>query len=224
MPSNKFSAVLFDLDGTLLDTLVEIATAANSVLRRRGYPCHKVKAYRRFVGDGVHRLAEQILPEERRSNHQVVQQFAEELAVEYQRRADRLTTIYPGIPELLTTLQDKSISLAILSNKPHLLTIQCANRFLSPWRFQAILGQQASRPRKPDPAGALEIAKRLTIPLHFILYVGDTEVDVQTARAAGITSVGALWGFRSKAELVAHKADFIIETPKQILALLEKKH
>ncbi len=224
MSSNKFSAVLFDLDGTLLDTLEEIATAANSVLQRRGYACHEVQAYRRFVGNGVGNLVEQILPEDRRSNHRDVQQFAEDLAAEYESREDRLTKIYPGIPELLTALQDKGISLAILSNKPHLLTIRCANRFLSQWRFQSILGQRADRPRKPDPTGALEIAKCMRIPPHFILYVGDTEVDIQTARAAGITSVGVLWGFRSKAELIANKPNFIIETPKQILSLLEKKN
>lgn len=162
MLSSKFSAVLFDLDGTLLDTLEEIATAANSVLQRRGYPCHEVKAYRHFVGNGVGILIKRILPEEPHSNHHL-QQLAKELAAEYERRADQLTTIYPGIPELLTTLQDKSIPLAIPSNKPHFLTIRCANRFLSQWRFQSILGQQADRPRKPDPAGALEIAKRLTL-------------------------------------------------------------
>ena len=223
MPSNKFSAVLFDLDGTLLDTLEEIATAANSVLQRRGYAHHEIKAYRRFVGNGVHNLVERILPEDRRSNHHEVRQFAEELAAEYKRREDRLTKIYPEIPELLTALQDKSIPLAILSNKPHLLTIRCVNRFLSQWQFQSILGQQASRPRKPDPSGALKTAQRLMLSPHSILYVGDTEVDIQTARAAGITSVGALWGFRSKAELVANKPDFIVETPKQILPLLEKK-
>ena len=224
MPSNKFSAILFDLDGTLLDTLEEIAMAANAALQRRGYACHEIKTYRHFVGNGVRNLVEQILPEDRHSNHRAVQQFAEDLAAEYERRADRLTKIYPGIPELLTALQDKGILLAILSNKPHLLTIRCVNRFLSQWRFQSILGQQTSRPRKPDPAGALEIAKRLRIPLHSILYVGDTEVDIQTARAAGITSVGALWGFRSKAELIANKPNFIVETPKQILPLLEKKN
>ena len=224
MPSNKFSAILFDLDGTLLDTLEEIATAANAALQRRGCARHEIKTYRRFVGNGVRNLVERILPEDTHSNHRDVQQFAEDLAAEYERRADRLTKIYPGIPELLTTLQDKGISLAILSNKPHLLTIRCANRFLSQWRFQSILGQQTSRPRKPDPAGALEIAKRLRIPPHSILYVGDTEVDIQTARAAGITSVGALWGFRSKAELIANKPNFIVETPKQILPLLEKKN
>lgn len=224
MPSNKFSAVLFDLDGTLLDTLEEIATAANSVLQRRGYARHEVQAYRRFVGNGVGSLVDRILPEDRRSNHHDVQQLTEELAAEYKRREDRLTKIYPGIPELLTALQDKSIPLAILSNKPHLLTIRCANRFLSQWRFQSILGQQADRPRKPDPAGVLKTAKRLTLPSHSILYVGDTEVDIQTARAAEITSVGVLWGFRSKAELIASKPNFIIETPKQILPLLEKKN
>lgn len=223
MPSNKFSAILFDLDGTLLDTLEEIATAANSVLQRWGYAHHDIKAYRRFVGNGVRNLVEQILPEDLRSNHHDVQQFAEELATEYERRGDRLTKIYPGIPELLTALQDKSISLAILSNKPHLLTIRCANRFLSQWRFQSILGQQASRPQKPDPAGVIKTAKRLTLSPHSILYVGDTEVDIQTARAAGITSVGVLWGFRSKAEMIANKPDFIVETPKQILPLLEEK-
>ena len=223
MPSNKFSAVLFDLDGTLLDTLEEIATAANSVLQRQGYARHEIKAYRRFVGNGVRHLVERILPEDRRSNHHEVQQFTEELAAEYERRADRLTKIYPEIPELLTALQDQSIPLAILSNKPHLLTIRCANQFLSQWRFQSILGQQANHPRKPDPAGALEIAKRLTLSPHSILYVGDTEVDIQTAHAAGITSVGVLWGFRSKAELIANKPDFIVETPKQIFPLLEEK-
>ncbi len=222
MLSNPFSAVLFDLDGTLLDTLEEIAAAANAVLRRRGYACHEIQAYRYFVGDGVRRLVERVLPEGRRSSEQV-RQFAEELAAEYEHRADRLTKIYPGIPELLTALEDREILKAILSNKPHLLTLRCAGRFLSRWQFQPILGQQADVPKKPDPASALHIAEQLNLPANSILYVGDTDVDMQTARAAGMCSVGALWGFRDREELLANGAGFIAEMPKQILPLLRKE-
>ncbi|MCS1407891.1 MAG: Phosphoglycolate phosphatase [Verrucomicrobia subdivision 3 bacterium] len=216
---NHPAAVLFDLDGTLLDTLEEIATTANAVLDRHGYSGHKIEAYRYFIGGGVGRLVERILPEGCRSNEQV-RQFTQELADEYERRSDLLTKIYPGIPELLTALEDLEIDKAILSNKPHHLTLSCVSRFLSAWRFHLVLGQKAGIPRKPDPAGALKVAEDLGLPATSVLYVGDTDVDMTTARAAGMTSVGVLWGFRSREELVAHHADFIVEAPDEILSFL----
>jgi phosphoglycolate phosphatase len=213
-------AVCFDLDGTLLDTLEEIAVSANAVLERNGYPTHDVESYRYHVGDGVRRLVERVVPEALQ-NEALVSDFAKELEAEYDRRGNRLTRIYAGIQDLLTGLSERGIPMAVLSNKPHLLTVDCMKRFFPAFHFQVVLGQQAKTPRKPDPAGAIKIAGQLGCQPAEILYVGDTDVDMKTAKAANMIAVGVLWGFRSRDELLANGADHLVETPKEILRLVE---
>jgi phosphoglycolate phosphatase len=194
----KIRAVCFDLDGTLLDTLEEIAVSANAVLERNGFPTHDVESYRYHVGDGVRRLVERVLPAAIQ-NETLVSEFATELEAEYDRRENRLTRIYPGIQGLLTSLSE-----------------------FPAFHFQVVLGQQAKTPRKPDPAGAIKIADQIGCQPTEILYVGDTDVDMKTAKAANMIAVGVLWGFRSRDELLANGADHLVETPKEILSLVEE--
>lgn len=218
--SRKFEAVLFDLDGTLLDTLADIAESANAALRRLGFSGWPIEAYRHFIGDGVENLARRIVPPDHQQP-EVLQQFGQLFRQEYSHRWTDATQPYPGIPELLDQLTAYQVPMAVLSNKPDEFTQQCVERFLGRWSFRMVLGDRPELPRKPDPAGALQIAQVLQTPPQRILYLGDTKTDMQTARAAGMFAVGALWGFRSAEELLAYGAHQLICHPLELVALLE---
>ncbi len=217
--SRRFRAVLFDLDGTLLDTLADIADSANAALERLGLSGWPIEAYRNFIGDGVENLARRIIPADRQQTD-FLQQFAHLFREEYGRRWTQSTQPYPGIPELLDILTAHQVPMAVLSNKPDEFTQQCVQRFLGRWPFRMVLGERPGLPRKPDPAGALQMAQALQTPPEAILYVGDTKTDMQTARLAGLFAVGALWGFRTAEELLAHGAQQLIAHPLDLLPLL----
>ena len=216
----SYKAVLFDLDGTLLDTIEDIGDAVNRVLEQNGFPAHIMDTYRKFVGDGALKLIIRALPEDRRNDtiaHQCYDAFLED----YSRNWNVKTRPYDGIPELLDKLTARGLKMAVLSNKPHNHTIKCMAGFLSDWNFDLILGQRDDVPKKPDPAGALEIAEQLNISPSDFLYLGDTETDLKTSFAAGMSPVGVLWGFRSAEELKESGAKVLIKRPLDAIALLD---
>jgi phosphoglycolate phosphatase len=215
----SYGAVLFDLDGTLLDTLDDLADSMNSVLMRHGFPTHPRDAYRYHVGDGVENLVSRSLPEAyRRAGF--VAQCVGAMREEYGRRWAAKTRPYEGIPELLDGLTHRGIHMAVLSNKPHDFTQAMVAELLGRWRFDVVLGVRPSIPRKPDPSAAWEIARALGVPAESFLYLGDTNTDMKTANAAGMYAVGALWGFRPAEELRASGARVLIRTPTELLGLL----
>ncbi|MHC4475521.1 MAG: HAD family hydrolase [Planctomycetota bacterium] len=220
--SNKieFQAIIFDLDGTLLDTLTDIANSVNTVLAELGCPTHSVDAYRYFVGDGTHMLVQRVLPKDRRDTTDL-NEFLQAVTDQYSKRWAETTKPYPGIPELLSALERRGLPKAILSNKPHDLTQMIVDKLLCDWSFSPVRGRVSSIPRKPDPAGALQIAKELGIPPQRFLYLGDTNTDMQTANAAGMFPVGALWGFRTADELLQNGAKTLVENPADLLPLLD---
>lgn len=209
-------AVIFDLDGTLLNTLEDLADSMNAVLRRAGFPTHGVDAYRYFVGEGMPTLVRRAVPEERRDEETLAACLAG-MREEYSRRCLAKTRPYPGVPELLDQLTRRRVRMAVLSNKPQDATVQMVALLLKAWRFEAVAGARPGGPMKPDPAGALEIAAELALePIRF-LYVGDTATDMRTAVAAGMRAVGVLWGFRTADELQAAGADVLIQEPLDLL-------
>ena len=215
-----YKAVLFDLDGTLLDTIEDIGDAANRVLKQNGFPAHNMDTYSRFVGDGATNLIIRALPEDKRIDtviHPCLDAFLED----YGRNWNVKTRPYDGIPELLDALTARRLKMAVLSNKPHEYTKQCMEGFLSDWNFDVVFGQRDDVPRKPDPAGALEIAEQLSIPPSDFLYLGDTETDLKTSIAAGMFPVGVLWGFRSAEELQENGAKVLIKRPLDIMNILD---
>jgi phosphoglycolate phosphatase len=214
-----YHPVLFDLDGTLLDTIDDLADSMNAVLSAMGLAQHEVPAYKRFVGDGVVILAQRALPEGRR-DERAVRQAVQLMREEYSRRWDRKTRPYDGIPELLDALAARGVKLAVLSNKPDDFTRLCVERFLGKWTFAAVQGIDESVRKKPDPSGALAIARKLNIPPADFIYLGDTNTDMQTAVAAGMRPVGALWGFRQADELLAAGAKALVNRPLDLLNLL----
>lgn len=211
-----YQAVVFDLDGTLLDTLEDIASAANRVLASHGAPEHPIDAYRQFVGEGVSVLFERALPASRR-DAPTIASCVEGFRREYAESWNRTTRPYDGVPELLDALTARSLRLTVLSNKPHHFTRQCVDELLGNWTFDIVLGQREGVATKPDPCGALEIATDLSLPTSACVYVGDTGVDMQTAVAAGMLALGALWGFRSAEELRRAGAQHLLAHPLDVL-------
>lgn len=218
----NYSAVIFDLDGTLLDTLDDLADSCNRVLDDAGLPRHPVDTYRYFVGDGLATLITRILPEGLRDEKHI-EELGRAFRKDYSTNWKVKTKQYEGIDFMLTGLQDMSFSLNVLSNKPHEFTDLCIQDFFSSWSFDVILGQKAGMAKKPDPAGALEIAQTIKVSPAEVLYVGDTATDMQTAVAAGMYPVGALWGFRTEDELRKNGAQQLISDPRELVHWLSKK-
>jgi len=215
----RFKAVLFDLDGTLLDTIEDLGDSMNSVLARNSYPVHDIEAYKYFVGDGVRNLVLRALPEDKRSPEEIDRSLAAMQAEYAVRWADK-TVPYPGIASLLDGLAEKGLKCAVLSNKPDAFTKQIIDKLLSGWTFSPVFGERQGVPKKPDPAGALEIARILDVRPEECLYIGDSGVDMKTANAAGMYAVGVLWGFRKKDELLENGARVLVAEPTEILKLL----
>ena len=214
-------ATLFDLDGTLLNTLEDIGDAANRVLAEHGFPAHSMEAYRQFIGDGVSMLITRSLPEEQRHD-ETIRTFVEAFRKDYGQNWNVKTKPFEGVPELLDALARRGIRMAVLSNKPHEMTKRCIETLLHEWSFDVVLGHRENVPRKPDPSGALEVADYLNISPQQFLYLGDSAVDMKTARAASMFSVGVLWGYRSMKELKEAGAQALIKRPSDALKLLEE--
>lgn len=213
----ELRAVLFDLDGTLVDTLDDIADAMNHALASHGLPVHPPDAYRGLVGEGVARLVERALPEDRQGLHDAV---TEELRDYYTEHMLDRSVPYPGVPALLDALVERAVPMAVLSNKPQPATAWMVDRLFDRWPFAAVMGERDDLPRKPDPDGALAIAAEVGIPPAAWLYLGDTRTDMETATRAGMYPVGALWGFRDREELLAHGAVELVARPAEVVTLL----
>lgn len=215
----KFKAVVFDLDGTLLDSLEDLADSTNQVLENHGLPTHSIDKYRYFVGNGTRELVRRALPEDRREPS-AIDQMVVEMRREYAKRWDNKTRPYDGVAELLDKLVALRLKIAVLSNKPHDATEILVKKLLSRWPFDMVLGQREGIPPKPDPVGALEISDALEIPPEEFLYLGDTNVDMITANKAGMYAVGVTWGFRKAEELIRSGAKTLLDHPTELLKLL----
>ncbi len=210
-------AILFDLDGTLLDTLADLADAANRVLAASGLPIHDQNAYRRFIGDGSRLLITRALPQDRR-DPSTVDTFLKRFKTDYGANWKSATHPYPGIQDLLHDLVRGGIPLAVVTNKPQAFAECCLAHFFPDVVFRMVRGQEGNRPLKPDPAPALDAAAHLGVVPAACLLLGDSGVDMQTARAAGMLPVGASWGFRPVAELTAAGAAGIARHPRDVFA------
>ncbi|MBN1410543.1 MAG: HAD family hydrolase [Spirochaetales bacterium] len=215
----KYRAVIFDLDGTLLDTLSDLADAMNSVLAGWGYPVHPESSYKMFIGGGVEEFGRKALPPEERTERKI-KECVDKMQAVYRKNWAKKTRPYPGILPMLHVLEKRGIKLAVLSNKMHDFTVEIVKFFFDSIPFSEVLGAGDHFPIKPDPAGALETARRMAISPSECLLVGDSGSDMQTARQAGMTAVGVLWGFREREELRRGGAHFLIEKVCEIEALI----
>lgn len=215
----SYQAVLFDLDGTLLDTIDDLADSTNRALKRMGLPAHPAESYKYFIGDGVENIARRALGQAG-NDADAVAQCIIWMRQEYSKRWAEKTRPYDGVGEMLTALAGRRVAMAILSNKPDEFTRLIVAELLGHWRFEPVRGARDDAPPKPDPAVALEIARSLQVPPAKFLYLGDTNTDMQTANAAGMYAVGATWGFRPAQELLDSGAKTLIDRPCELLSLL----
>jgi phosphoglycolate phosphatase len=213
-----FMGVIFDLDGTLLHTIEDIAAAANAMFIRNGLPTHGVDYYLKWIGSGAVRFIEQALgrPVESEELMRYVADFKET----YSQNLNKRTTIYDGIPEVLDHMVERGIRMAVLSNKPHLMTVQVTGHYLSAWPFKPVFGQRDEVPRKPDPAAAYEIAGIMELEPRELLFVGDSENDIQTAVAAGMIPVGVNWGYGQPDISRVRSRAWQIDKPVELLDII----
>ena len=214
-----FKGVIFDLDGTLVDSLEDLTNAINAVLKQHGFPTHSVAACQSFIGHGVRDLVVKSLPKEHQ-NDEWIQRCFDEMIIEYRGNCTVKTRIYDGINDLLDTLTDRGLKLAVLSNKADELTKKIVKALFPKWNFEVVAGLKLEAHKKPNPIVAIEISKKMGIPVEHLIFVGDTSVDMETAKNSGMHPVGVIWGFRTKDELLASGAKFIIETPLDLINVL----
>ena len=223
----KYKCIIFDCDGTLLDTLQEIACAMNKALAARGFPALPVESYRDMVGWGIYKLAELVLPPSARTkeNIQTLGESASLIMKELQN--ENLTKPYPGIQNLLTELsslnktKSKKIFLAVLSNKPDVVLRGLMSKFFPDVIFDAVSGMRPGVPPKPEPSAVWDLLAVIDVLPQDTIFAGDSEIDIETARNAGCYPLGVSWGFRSRERLEAAGAAKIIDRPAQIMDFLE---
>jgi len=214
-------AIIFDLDGTLIDSLEDIAVCMNQVLKELKLPIHKIEDYRYFVGGGISVLVDNAL--DKKISQETKEKVTNKFKIVYDQKLHEKTKPYDGIYDLLDELQKLDFKIGILSNKPHEFTIQYAKNLFSKYNMKEIHGQKAHIEKKPNPIAAIQIAKSFEVPCEEIYFIGDTMVDMQTAVNAKMIGIGVLWGFRDEKELMENGATFVVKHPLDILDIVNKK-
>lgn len=214
-------AIIFDLDGTLIDSLEDIAVCMNQVLEELNLPSHKIEDYKYFVGGGISILVDNALNIDTPQN--IKEEVTNRFKVIYDEKLHEKTLPYEGIYELLDELEKLDFKIGILSNKPHEFTIEYAKNLFSKYNMQEVHGQKAHIEKKPNPSAAIQIAKNFNTPCEEVYFVGDTMVDMQTAVNAKMIGIGVLWGFRDEEELMSNGATFVVKHPLDILKIVNKK-
>lgn len=210
--------IIFDLDGTLLNTIADLAQSTNYALQLLGYPIHEEAEYNNMVGNGINKLFERALPEGEQTPENVLRVRQQFVPYYDLHNADK-SQPYPGIPELLEQLQDKGIQLAVASNKYQEATTKLIAHYFPQIHFAAVLGQREGIPVKPDPTIVHDILAMTGIAQEETLYVGDSNVDMQTAANAHVPVCGVTWGFRPRAELEAYHPDYIVDKASMIASI-----
>lgn len=214
-----YKYIIFDLDGTILNTLEDLAAATNWVCARHGWPAHEVEEYKYFVGNGASKLLSRVVPDGVELTDELHRQLLEEFTQRYNAHKEDKTTVYAGMPQALRRLKEAGLTLAVLSNKPHGAAYPVVERYY-PGIFDAVQGAVDNLPVKPDPTLLHRLMGELGATTGDTLFVGDSNVDIRTAKNGGLTGCGVLWGFRTRAELEAEGADFIVDTPAELAELI----
>jgi phosphoglycolate phosphatase len=216
---NRFKLVIFDLDGTLLNTIEDLAYSANYALKELGYPTHPVEDYNFFVGNGVRKLFERALPENEKTAENI-ERVREIFMPYYDKHNADYTKPYDGMSELLAEIQKEGYKIAVASNKYQTATEKLVSKYFPDIDFTAVFGQRDKVPVKPDPSIVFDISKIAGVSPEEILYVGDSGVDMQTASKSGVISAGVTWGFRPVSELEENNANLIVDRADEILKIL----
>ena len=223
MPKLQPELIIFDLDGTLVDTIVDIASSVNYVLSQFGLPNHEISDYKQMVGNGFRVLVQRVLSPEKSNDDIFFDKILRLSMQRYEEHALDRTRPFPGTVETLEALYRNEIKLAVLSNKPDHLSKKIIESLFASVKFVAVWGDNKDRARKPDPSATLELCRNAKVDPQKSLFVGDSAVDIQTAKAARIAAVGAVYGYRSREELELAGADYLITSPPELLSIVEFK-
>lgn len=223
MNNGRIQAVLFDLDGTLLNTIADLAACMNRCLAEENLPTHPLADHNFMVGDGVRNYILRALPEDRRDDAELYARIEPKYRALYAEHWADNSGPYEGVKDMLAELCRRSLRLAVLSNKPDGFTREMVDHYFGPWSFEIVRGAMPNVPLKPDPTPALQLAGQMGLTPGQFAYVGDTSTDMQTGRGAGMFTVGVTWGFRPREELIEHGAERIIDAPTQLPDLLNGK-
>ena len=214
-------AAIFDLDGTLIDSLEDLADSVNEVLSAHGYPIFAVDLYRYKVGNGSRKLIERALPEEAAKDGALVDEILAEYKACYEKNLLHKTRPYAGIFNMLKRLQDMGVPLAVCTNKHQSAAEKLCGELFAPGTFLEVIGDQPGLPRKPDPRKVLKLSEKMGAKPEEVAYFGDSSVDMDTAKNAGAIAIGVTWGFRPREELEEHGARFILDMPADLFTKVE---
>ncbi|MDA3818248.1 MAG: HAD-IA family hydrolase [Prolixibacteraceae bacterium] len=220
---NRAGGAIFDLDGTLLDSIADIAMATNKVLKDHELPEHPLDKYVEFIGNGARRIVQRALPEHLKSDEAFVDKILDAYKTAYKENIVVESKLFDGIAALLSFLNEKELPIAIFTNKPHDQAMLIADKLLREFKFEVILGQKDENPKKPDPFGALWIAEQMGVEPAEILFVGDSAVDVNTAKNANMQLVGVRWGYSEENELEGAGCKIIVDTALELRTLIEER-
>lgn len=215
----KYKGMVFDLDGTLADTVESIGTASNKALAACGLAEQPLESYKIFAGDGADTLMRRALAAAGDEEGACFEKAYAEYKLFFQKDCTYKVKPYEGIPELLAKAKEQGRKLAVVSNKPHERAVEVVEKLFGAGLFDIVVGQREGIAKKPDPVGALEAARKFGLAPEQCMYIGDTNVDMQTGNRAGMFTVGVLWGFRDRKELEANHADYIVARPEELLEL-----
>lgn len=215
-----FSHVIFDLDGTILDTLADLAAAGNTVCASHGWPTFPVDAYRYKVGNGMLKLVERFMPAEYAGDGAMFERTLAEFRSVYAEHKEDTTAPYPGTLEMLDGLRARGVKLAVLTNKDHGAAVPLIERYFGADRFELVQGRTDAFPPKPDPRVTRHVLDLLGSDGSGALYVGDSDVDIACGHNAGLRAAGVTWGFRGRDELAAAGADYLVDTPAELLGIV----
>ena len=213
---SSLKAFIFDLDGTLIDSLKDLASAVNRMLVEQGYPERDLALFPEYIGDGMRQLVSRALPESARTDD-IIDRCLRSYQQQYQNGWHDQTVVYAGMQDVLDELKGRGMKIGCISNKPHHFTQLCCDHFFPADTFAVVLGQRDEVPRKPDPAGAHEAAALLGVTTADCAYVGDSGIDMAFAKNSGMRGIGVSWGFRRVIELQEHGADAIVNLPWDLL-------
>lgn len=215
----SIKSVIFDLDGTLIDSIQDIADSTNQMLSKNGFETHPLESYMKWIGNGARILIEKAVPENTDSKtiDKLLAGYIDIYTINYNIK----TKVYEGIDKFLDVLADQNISISILTNKPHAETLKIAGFYLSKWPFRFIYGQRNGTPKKPDPKVALEIAQELNLKPSEIVFIGDSSTDIKTAIAAGMTPIGVTWGYGTKDSMIEAGCKIFADNPSEFLRILK---
>lgn len=218
----NIKAIIFDLDGTLINSIPDIADAANQLLVNHNYPVHDPSSYIEWIGNGALKLLKRAVP------NGISEEHMHELLAEYleihTRNCINKTHCYPGIDSLLDYLNEQNISISILTNKPHAITLKVFEHYLKKWNFDFVLGQMQGNPKKPNPQLAIEIADKLHFKKHEMFFIGDSDTDMKTGVAAGMIPLGVTWGYDNERSIMEAGAKYLMNDTKELLEFLKSKN